>query len=556
MTGAAVARAGVGQGLRLAGAALVLHLVLILPNHPGAMTPGALILFPLELPVILLVLMAVPCGRAQALLRGGLAAFLLLLTVQKLGDAAMFTAFNRGFNLMVDLPLAVAGWRLGSGAVGIPLAALAVVAGLAALSGAGWLIGWALAVWGRVAPRPALRRTVALGAGLAAMLALAEIGQAMRAWALPATPPGAAFTARVAVERVGLYRRTLADLADFRHAAATDPLADRAGLMDLLAGRDVLVIFVESYGRASLDNPLYAPTHRATLAQAGADLAAAGLETRSGSLRSPIVGGQSWLAHATFAAGLGVGNQTRHGALLASDRLTLWQIARDAGYHTLAVMPAITLPWPERARLGFDTLLDRDAMGYAGRPFNWVTMPDQFTLARFRDRLPPAAPRPIFAQIALISSHAPWVPVPQMIPWEEVGDGRAFDAMAATGDAPEVVWRDPDRVRDQYRQALDYALQSVFGFAAQEAALRGAEAPLLVVLGDHPAAAFVAQTGGDHVPLHLIGPPEALAPFDSWGLAPGLLPGPEAPVRPMEEFRDLFVAATASAPALQAGRLP
>jgi hypothetical protein len=527
--------------VRLILAALVLHLVLILPNHPGAMTPRALLLFPLELPVILLAMMALPSGRLSSVVRRVLVFALVLLAVLKLADFGMFTAFNRGFNPLVDLHLLVAGWRLSSGAVGPLFAALGLIAACAALAVVVLLVGWALRQWAGLGLPPAARGGAAAAMILAGTVAVAEIGQAMRVWALPVQPPGAAFTARVGVERIGMYRRTLTDLAAFHAASAADPFAGRDGLLDGLAGREVQVIFVESYGRASIDNPLYAPTHIATLERAQDDLARAGLVAMTGYLASPIEGGQSWLAHATLASGLSVWNQTRHGALLASPRLTLWQIARAAGYRTAAVMPAITLAWPEGARLGFDTVLDRDAMGYAGLPFNWVTMPDQFTLARFRDRLPPDT-RPLFAQMALISSHAPWVPVPRMIAWDAVGDGRIFGEMTLGSDPPDVVWRDRDRVRDQYRQAVDYALQAVFAHAAREGA-RGTGSPLMIVLGDHPAAAFVAQTGGPDVPLHIIGPAEALAPLADWGLTPGLVPTPATPRWPMEAFRDRFLTA-------------
>jgi hypothetical protein len=49
------------------------------------------------------------------------------------------------------------------------------------------------------------------------------------------------------------------------------------------------------------------------------------------------------------------------------------------------------------------------------------------------------------------------VPVPDLVAWDEIGDGTIFNAMALSGDPPDVVWRDRDRVRDQYRQAVDYA---------------------------------------------------------------------------------------------------
>jgi hypothetical protein len=397
---------------------------------------------------------------------------------------------------------------------------------------------WALRQWARAAPHlPA--RAAAAGAALAAGLAVAEAGQALRLWTLPATPPGAAFTLRTGVEHAQIARAAFADRRAFRAAAAADPLAGRAGLLDRLAGREVRVVFVESYSRASFDNPAYAPRHTATLRRAEAALHAAGLAAASLWLVAPIEGGQSWLSHATLGAGLTVDSPSRHAALIASGRRTLWQIARDGGWRTVAVAPAITRPWPEGARLGFDAVLDRDALGYRGPPFNWVTMPDQFTLARWAGRLRPD-PRPAFVQVALISSHAPWVPVPRLVAWDAVGDGTVFAPMVEGAERPEAVWRDPARVRAQYALALDYALQAAFGDAARAG---GPAAPLTLVLGDHPAAPFVAQAGGRDVPLHVIGPPAALAPLASWGMTPGLIPAAAAPRWPMAAFRDRFVAA-------------
>ena len=47
-------------------------------------------------------------------------------------------------------------------------------------------------------------------------------------------------------------------------------------------------------------------------------------------------------------------------------------------------MPAITLAWPEAGYFGYDRVLAAHDLGYRGLPFNWVTMPDQFTLAALR----------------------------------------------------------------------------------------------------------------------------------------------------------------------------
>ncbi|MFP4239805.1 MAG: sulfatase-like hydrolase/transferase, partial [Rhodosalinus sp.] len=359
-------------------------------------------------------------------------------------------------------------------------------------------------------------------------------------WRLPAAPPGAAFTARVAAETVNRTLEAHADLAAFRVAAARDPYAGAGPLLDRI-GTDVFVVFIESYGRSSLEHPLYAPTHRATLGQAEGRLAGEGLAMRSGWLGAPTAGGRSWLSHLTFATGLPITDQTRHSAALASGRRALFHIAREAGFRTAAVMPAITLAWPESARMGFDEVHDAAALGYAGQPFNWVTMPDQFTLARAEGLFDRGGPW--FAQIALISSHAPWVPVPELVPWEAIGDGRIFDRWATEGDPPEVVWRDTDRIRAQYRKAVDYSLRTAMDWAARQAE---GSAPLILILGDHPPAGFVALDDTRAVPAHLIGPPELVEQAAGWGWTEGLLPGEGVSVLPMEAMRDRWLAAYSS----------
>lgn len=531
------------RAVALVTATLVLHLVLIQPNHPQAMTPRALLLFPLELPFIVLALLALPKGHwTTAAFRALLTALLTVIAVLKTADFALFTAFGRSFNPLIDIHLIEAGLRLATGSLGVVPVALGALAASVAPFVLAALIWWASGQWAAIPlPRPA-----AMASGLAALaafvLVVGDIGQVQRRWVLPFDPPGTAFTARVGVERATAYASLLSDLEAFRAEAANDPYLTASGLFERLEGRDVLVIFVESYGRTSLDNPLYAPTHSQTLRTAETELAAEGLEMRSAWLTSPIAGGQSWLAHGTFASGIATGNQALYAAMLASSRQTLFHLARRAGYLTRAVMPAIVLPWPEADLLGFDQVYDAADLDYRGQPFNWVTMPDQFTLASF-DRIAAQGEGPSLTQIALISSHAPWVPIPEPVDWEAVGDGTIFDRWANSGDTPAEVWRDQDRVRDQYRQAIDYALKVSFDYVA-----RTADADrLVIILGDHPPAAFVSQIESRDVPIHMIGSPQALAAIEDFGWTEGLIADAATPVWPMAAFRDRFVAAYSAA---------
>ena len=316
----------------------------------------------------------------------------------------------------------------------------------------------------------------------------------------------------------------------------------------------MIFAFVESYGRSSIDNPTYAPTTVAALVEIGAKLEAGDLVARSAWLTSPTVGGQSWLAHSTLLSGLWVDSQGRYGALMSSRRKTLLRLAAENGWRSVGIMPAITQPWPEASFYGYTEVLAAKDLGYKGLPFNWVTMPDQYTWSAFeRMELAPADRTPVFAEVALISSHAPWTPIPWLVPWEAVGDGGIFDMQASAGDTPEKVWSDHDRVRDQFRQAVDYALRTIGEFALR----RADTAPLIVVLGDHQPAPFVsgADTNRD-VPVHVIGDAATIAALDGWGWADGMVADAVSPVWRMDMFRDRFLSAFSGSPDRETGNAP
>lgn len=508
--------------MSLAAALAILFLALALPSHPAGLTPaGVFGHLPAELPLLVLALAALPWRG----LRLAVTVALWLLVGAKLADIAGQAAFLRPFDPILDRHLLGAGWTLLTGAIGLPraIAALALAAlALALLAAALW---WAT---GRVAATGRGRRRRVAAAGLLVGTGLALAGL------LPGTPA----TTRLALAHAQSLRAARADLAAFHTEAERDPWtgARLAGLQ----GRDVAVIFVESYGRTALEAPDHAPVVRPVLTEAETALAARGLALRSGWLTSPIAGGQSWLAHATLLSGLRIDSEARYRALIASPRRTLPSLAADAGWDTAAVVPAITRAWPEARYFGYGTVLDAHTLGYRGLPFGWVTMPDQYTLAAL-ERLLAARDKPVFAMVALISSHAPWTPLPRLLPWDAIGNGQVYDAIETAGEDPDSLWRNPDRVRQQFATALAYSLA-----ATLDALGRNGAPALAVVLGDHQPAPFVAEgIGGRDVPVHVIGAPGLIDRLADWGWTPGLLPDPALPAWPMEDFRDRFLAAFA-----------
>ncbi|PTX54512.1 hypothetical protein C8N43_3327 [Litoreibacter ponti] len=518
-------------GLVLATA--MLFGVLVLPNHPGTMTWGALNRWPLELPVLVLGMIAI--GRLWGVTYG-VALLLLAAVVIKLADYAMFSAFNRTFNPILDTFLIGAGLGLLRDSIGGALTVLAVLASFGLLVLMFIALERSLRAWAGLTKAPTARVVAASLALLWAGWAAADIGHHLGYWKFKDSPPGTAWTTRLTLKRGIELQQTATELARFAERAADDPYGDATGLLGALDGRDVIVIWIESYGRASFDNPLYAPTHLTTLRAAEADIARTGMAMRSGWLTSPTAGGQSWLAHGALSSGLWTSDNGRYNAMLASGHKWLFHFAQNAGYHTTAIMPAITVGWPESLAMGFDTVIPAADIPYKGARFRWVTMPDQFTLARYRDLMPKDG-RPNFVQIALISSHAPWTPIPDMIPWEDIGDGTEFNEMAQRGPSPKVLWRDRDAVRDAYRRAVDYSLRATLSHVSH----LGADAPLVIVAGDHQAASFVAGSENKDVPVHMIGPSDMLERISHWGWTDGLVPDADSPVRRMDSFRNDFL---------------
>jgi len=204
-------------------------------------------------------------------------------------------------------------------------------------------------------------------------------------------------------------------------------------------------------------------------------------------------------------------------------------------------VPADNLDWPQGTSFyHYDKLYNGLNVGYVGPKFSYANMPDQYTLSTFR-RLELAKPNraPVMAEIDLVSSHTPWAPLPHMIDWNQLGDGSVFDGMPEQGQSPGVVWRDPSQVRTAYGQSIEYSLNALISFVETY----HDNNLVLVVLGDHQPATIVTGQGASHdVPITIIShDPAVMDRISPWGWQDGMRPSPDAPVWPMDAFRDRFL---------------
>lgn len=441
---------------------------------------------------------------------GVLAALLTLLT---LADALARFSVNRPLNLYLDLPMALSVYELvrDNGSVLLALGAIAaLLLGLAAIAlGTSWLLRRLAALDGRAA-------RIAAGVLLASGLLGVFNGPSML------QPPRAITPALTLLsDQARWIARTHQEKRDFERLLAEAD--DRRGPLSDLAGVDVIVGLIESYGVSAVFDERYAGTVKPKLADLEAAVAERGLHMVTGTLDAPIFGGQSWLSHASLLTGLWIDSHLRYQLLLDSDWSSLIAQFNRTGHETVTLMPANTRAWPAGEWYGYDQALGAADLDYAGPEFNWVTMPDQYVWSFFENEIRTPSERPVFAKLALISSHAPWVPVlPVIEDWERIGDGSIFEQWAGTGTAPEALWREPARVREQYARAVAYSLATATGYTKRYVD----DKTLLILMGDHQSAPII--TGPDAspaVPVHVIsGDPSLLAAFRDRGFRPGAIP--------------------------------
>ncbi|MFK3979078.1 sulfatase [Micromonospora sp. NPDC050397] len=520
-------------------AALLVLFALVAPDRISRFTPGAFARIPVE-GLLGVVLVLVLPARARRIVAIAVGAVLGLLTVVKLLDMGFLNVLDRPFDLVLDWVLfddaySVLTDSVGrTGAIGAAVVLVLLVVAV--------LVLMALSVL-RLAGVVARHRTISTRAVLVlgAVWAVCAVFGAQLA---PGLPVAARSAANLAYDRTVEVRTGLRDQENFAAEAAVDAFRDTPGdrLLTALRGKDVILSFVESYGRSAVDDPAIAPGVGAVLDQGNRRLAAAGFASRSAFLTSPTAGGGSWLAHGTFLSGLWINNQQRYDNLLASDRLTLNTSFRRAGWRTVAVMPALTEPWPEGAFYANERIYGVDDLGYHGPRFSFAPMPDQYTLSAFErlERGKPDRP-PLMAEIPLVSSHGPWAPLPRMVGWDELGDGSVFDRIADEGESPDDVWRDPSRVRTEYGRSIQYSLESLISYVERY----GDDNLVLVFLGDHQPAPIVTGEGASRdVPITIVTRDRAvLDRIAGWGWQEGLKPGGPAPVWPMNAFRDRFLTA-------------
>ena len=507
----------------------VVWFALVFPIRPWLFTAGSLARFPLEGLVVVGLAVALPTrvGRLVAWLAGLLLGVVVLI---KAFDLGFFIAFDRAFNPVEDWSYLSVGVGTVRDTFGNRDADLAVVA--ATLIGLAALLVPALAVvqLTRVAGRNRRRSLPTLGV-LAALWALCL------AFGVQVSGGGIASTsaARLTVDEVQAVR------TDFRSETRFSALLARQDpyrnippgrLLKGLRGKDVLLVFVESYGQMAVQGTSFsAPIDQIVDAGTRA-LQAKGFSSRSGWITSSTFGGGSWLAHATLESGTWVNSPGRYSQLIKSKRLTLPAAFRRAGWKTVADVPSTHGSWPDgKVFYRYKQIWDRNNLGYRGPKFGFSAMPDQYTFqALQKHELAKRSRPPIFAELDTTSSHEPWTRIPPLIPWKRVGDGSIFNRLPIdrTGLTD---------TQQGYAKSIQYSLRTLYSFVERY----GKKNTVLLVLGDHQPSRVIEQANHE-VPMTIIAhDPKVIRRLSGWDWTKGMLPSSTAPVWLMSAFRNRFL---------------
>lgn len=445
-----------------------------------------------------------------------------LLALGRYANVTVPTLFGRPVNLYWDglqIPRFLWVTARDAPALAVAGAMLAVLAALALLwRGLRWLSAALLRV---AAPMALQRRWAALPTGAAVVLVTLHLAGAVPSitWHVVTDPitPTYAHQARLLATAFlpGAVAATVPESSALAQALADPPRAV-AGLR----GRDVQLLFLESYGAVAFEHPAIAPGLVAPRDRLAADVQAAGYRVVSAFVRAATFAGASELSHLSLLSGSDLSNPLNHDLLLTTDRPTLMHLFARAGYETFGLYPALSWDWAESAFYGFGRFLDARDLDWRGPPLGYWKVPDQFSLARFEQLHPPGGqPRLLF--FPTITSHLPFGPVPPCVASRE----RLLSADpfgAAENERLRSAYVDWLDMRPNYIGMFDYTA-CWLGRHLRDTAARDA---VHVWVGDHQPAASVSGEGADWVvPVHVLARDDALlARLLAQGFRPGLVP--------------------------------
>jgi hypothetical protein len=524
-------------------------------SRVGPWASGLLLLFLLDAPSSVRpdrwdVLAVRPCGDVLLLLtlaawlrfrnwrsntlKAGVTVWVVLLVAYRL-DVAIFRTITRASPVLYDQIFMAKHLLVLIGDLWGPTLALSLLAVSAAIASMVLVVILACRSWLRLATtRPRQLFAVLGSAWLVVAIATA--------WQMTHRPAVLMRWVSVEVARnvrtsVALYRNVERGLDESVYASLREAR--------LSSRPDVRMVLVESYGRLMFSHPSLRGDWQSRLGELEQALSASGYYMVSAFGTASVSGGRSWIADAALLTGVDVGYEGAFQQLIGriAKQPTLVNVLSGLGYRTYTLAPSNRerLGLRRVNRYGFDQQVEFADLDYHGRSWGWGVVPDQYSLEFFQTRVLASTEQPLFAELHLVSSHAPWSELPSMVSdWRSLGAGSAVPGKVLADAQSASPRKAAERLAGRYvmerktmymgganRVLLARYRDSIrYVFDALERHLVEHELPgLIILVGDHQPPLVSPEDASFATPIHILArDPALLDEFRRAGFVPGLRP--------------------------------
>ncbi|MDN5212029.1 hypothetical protein QQ020_08200 [Fulvivirgaceae bacterium BMA12] len=284
---------------------------------------------------------------------------------------------------------------------------------------------------------------------------------------------------------------------------------------------NIIIVFIESYGRVLLDHKDLYLSYQKTMLEKQSKLALKDFFGMSALSTAPVTGGGSWLSYTTFSVGYRLHLQSLFFNFLKNKEFLkyrhLYKWLKHQGYKNYRLNSQydenkFSIPWNQYTSFyAVDEWVRFKNLDYQGILYGFgPSPPDQYALNYTLELIRNKEQDPFSLFFITKNSHTPF-----LLPHTTMKDWSAWNELRGENQ-PYRFFQKP--TLDNYEKAINYQLDYIFQIINNSS-----QNDLFIVIGDHQPPALATE--GFETPVHIISKDSAfIKGFENYGLTSGLLP--------------------------------
>jgi phosphoglycerol transferase MdoB-like AlkP superfamily enzyme len=288
---------------------------------------------------------------------------------------------------------------------------------------------------------------------------------------------------------------------------------------------NIYFIVVESYGRLIFDDPKFSEQYFEYLPELEKQLRAKGWHATSGTTRSAVTGGASWISYTSMLYGLNVKGQGLYLTLFKNPHITeydslfnwlkrqgyeTWRLSSLGGYHKMEI------PYDRYSLLyGVDNWIKYFDLEYEGPEYGFgPSPPDQYAINFAAEKIAAQKSGPHAMFYITQNSHSPF-----HSPTEVADDWKDLRQEDHPSAQKSKFWSRPDL--NLYGDAIEYQLEYLTDFILKQ----GCDNDIFILVGDHQPASLSIDIERHETPIHIISKDKSFVEgWKEYGLYSGIDP--------------------------------